>query len=244
MKKVLPILITVWTANFGEITSAISAPTNGSFEAGGFAGWSLKTSQGSSSYQMQSQTAGTASNHSFWEPPTSLNPSYSAIGSSKFALLGTLARGNFAGQRTYHISLSQQFDLNQGDIVTGWSFFFNGDYEAQDSAWVKLLDSNGSLLATPWRENSGSQPDRDFNSIPYQTGTPWTQWSWQAPDSGLYTLSLGMTTSEDNNFASYGGFDHIFVTPFNAPIAVPEPTTTALLIIGAAFAAQLRRRRN
>lgn len=244
MKKVLPILLPVWMTTCGALTSGAVAPANGSFEAGSFAGWSLQISRGNSSYEERNLAAGTAHKFSAWQPPSSTAPSYGAIDQNQFALLGTLAGGNFASHRSYNISLSQQFDLNQGDIVSGWSFFFNGDYEAQDSAWVKFHAGDGSVVATPWRENSGSQAARDFNSTPYQTATPWTQWSWQAPETGIYTLSLGMTTSDDNNFASYGGFDHIFVTPLNAPAVVPEPTAAVLIALGAALVAPLRRKRN
>jgi len=244
MKKVSPILLIAWMTTCGVLTSDAAAPANGSFEAGGFAGWSLQISRGNSSYEERNLAAGTAHKFSVWQPPTPLNPSYAAIDQSQFALLGTLAGGNFASHRSYHISLSQQIDLNQGDIVSGWSFFFNGDYEAQDSAWVSFRAADGNVVATPWRENSGSQAARDFNSTPYQTATPWTQWSWQAPETGSYTLSLGMTTSEDNNFASYGGFDDIFVTPLNVPAVVPEPTAAGLLALGAAVGARLRRKRN
>ncbi len=244
MNKAWLIRLTVWATTLGSITGGTAAPANGSFEAGGFAGWSLQVAQGRTSARSQYRAAGTASITSAWGQPARLNPAYAALDGSQFALLGTLANGNFTGHRTYHISLNQQIFLNQGDTLSGWSFFFNGDYEAQDSAWVKLLDCDGNLLATPWHENSGSEFACDLNSTPFQTATPWTQWSWQAPTSGNYLLSLGVTTSDDNNYASYGGFDHIFVAPGNAPIAVPEPAAATLVLLSAVLLAQLRRTRN
>ncbi len=56
-------------------------------------------------------------------------------------------------------------------------------------------------------------------------------------------LSLGLTITEEND-SGYGGFDHIFVAPFNAPISVPEPGAAALIATGAVLMARLRRKRN
>lgn len=239
--KLLPILLTVWTTTFGT-TLAISAPANGNFESGAFDGWSLGISLGGPAYQPRNRAAGTASLMASWPQQPGQNADYAPVNGNKFATLGTLDGGNFTGNRTYNICLSQQLFLNQGDTVSGWSSFFNGDYEAQDSAWVKFQDCDGALLATPWLEHSGSRPACDFNSTPYQSATPWTQWSWQVPESGAYTLSLGMTTSGDNNYASYGFFDHIFVVPLHTP--VPEPSTATLVAMGAAWMARLRRKRD
>ena len=239
--KVLPILLAACATGFATIP-AISAPVNGSFESGGFEGWSLAISRGGPAYQPHNNPAGTTSITASWLQTVGGNAVYSPFDGNKFATLGTLAGGNFTGHRTYNISFSQQFSLNQGDIVSGWAAFFNGDYEAQDSAWIRVLDRDGVRRATPWRENSGSRSERDFNSTPYQSATPWTQWSWQVPESGNYTLSMGMTTSGDNNYASYGFFDNIFIIPTST--LVPEPSAVTLVAVGTVLVVVLRRRRN
>lgn len=221
---------------FGHNPNADAAPANGSFESGSFDGWRLEMARGYSASSPRQRAAGTATVVSKWGQDVGLSPLRAAIAGNKFAILGTLANGNFMGDRTYHISLSQELHLTAGEVVSGWAFFFNGDYEAQDSAWVKINDSEGEVLATPWRENSGCVPARDFNVAPFHVATPWTQWSWAAPSSGAYTLSFGVTTHDDDNYASYGAFDNVLTVPPNLP--VPEPTTLSLVLIGAVLGAR------
>jgi hypothetical protein len=212
---------------------------NGSFESAVFDGWRLEMARGYSSSQQRYRAAGAATIVSTWESNFGMSPLQSAVGGSKFAMLNTLANGNFMGNRTYQISLNQKISLTPGETLTGWSSFFNGDFEAQDSAWVKILDAEGNLVATPWQENSGCVPEMHLNSTAYHNTTLWTPWSWQAATSGAYTLSLGMTTRGDNNYASYGFFDDILIVPASLP--VPEPTALSLVAIGAAAAAARRR---
>jgi len=235
--KVLPRLILVSLLATGS--GVLSAPMNGGFEAGGFDGWTLAISEGRSSYQMRHRAAGTASLDSGATSPHKFAAAGAPREGARFATLSTLADGNFIGQRNYHISLSQQFHLNQGDLLAGWASFFNGDYQAQDSAWVKVLNQAGNLVATPWRECSGNQ----FAATSYESASLWMLWSWQVPESGAYTLSLGMTTSGDNNYASSASFDHIFVVPQQV-IPVPEPSIATLVAMGAALVASRRRKHN
>lgn len=239
MKRTLPILMSVGIFTLGVTESMTAAPANGSFESGSFDGWRLEMARGYSSSNHRYRAAGSATVKSSF----GASPLQAAIAGSKFAIIGSLANGNFTGNRTYHISLSQELALMQGDTLTGWSSFYNGDFEAQDSAWVKILDDEGRLVTTPWRENSGCVPEQHFNTTAFNSTTPWTPWSWQAPASGSYTLSLGVTTHDDNNYASYGFFDNIFVIPATLP--VPEPSAFSLVALGAtALAAWRRNRRN
>ena len=41
---------------------------------------------------------------------------------------------------------------------------------------------------------------------------------------------IGMTTADDNNYASYGFFDGFLASP--PTLAVPEPTTLTLVLLG------------
>lgn len=238
MKRALPIILAISATTANLVTSVTANPINGSFESGAFEGWRLENPRGYSSSQPRNPFAGTAAVIANWGQSFGLNQQRSAPDGSKFAALGTLANGNFIGNRTYNISLNQELTLAVGETISGWSFFFNGDYQTQDAAWVKVLDLDGQIIATPWLENSGC----DLNSAPYQEATPWSQWFWQVPEDGTYTVSLGVTTRGDDNCASYGFFDDIFKTPANLP--VPEPSALSIVAIGATLLAASRRRRN
>ncbi|MGC3959054.1 MAG: PEP-CTERM sorting domain-containing protein [Verrucomicrobiota bacterium] len=239
MKRALSILVTVgmMLPELALLTNA--APINGSFESGSFSGWQLGIATGQSYSQRGYRAAGTASVVSSWGQPDGFpSPRYATDG-NRFAMLGTQANGNFTGHRTYDISLHQELSLTAGTILSGWSFFFNGDNQTQDSAWVKILDEAGETIATPWLEKSGCAPGNNPATTAYRSASPWTPWSWQTPANGSYTLSFGMTTADDNNFASYGFFDGFLVTPPTLP--VPEPTTLTLVVLGAAGLWQHRR---
>jgi hypothetical protein len=213
------------------LTSGVpSAPINGSFESSSFAGWHLNIATGRSTSQPGNQPAGLARVVTTWSPPDGPNPLRSAWDGDRFAILGTQANGRFSGHRTYDLSLNQEIFLAAGATISGWACFFNGDYEAQDSAWVKLLDDTGTTIATPWQEISGITPEQARNATAYHHTSAWTLWSWQAPESGVYQLSLGMTTANDNNLASYGCFDGIGVAPPVLP--VPEPAALSLAVLG------------
>ena len=154
-----------------------------------------------------------------------------AIDGNFFAALRTLDRGSFPSRRAFNITLSQKLSLDEHDTVSGWASFFNGDAEPQDCAWVRIFDPTGHELANPWREYSGLPTGGDSNSAPCLSATPWTHWQWEAPADGLYTVSLGVTASGNNNFPSYGFFDDICVQA-SSPV-VQEPSALALWATGA-----------
>jgi hypothetical protein len=149
------------------------------------------------------------------------------------ALVGSQAAGGIdvADSGPWSIGLRQTVLLEAGGLVSGFAFFFNGDYIPQDQAWVHILDATGAVVAVPWFQSSGT--DGPGVSVPYEEGTPWTQWTWQAPLTGEYTIAFGMTTAGDNRFASYAGFD---------AIGVDEPSSACLLTIGMLAAITFRNR--
>jgi len=156
---------------------------------------------------------------------------------NSFAALRTRANGNFSGEGTYNFSINQNAFLEQGDLVSGWAFFYNGDVVPQDSAWVRIFDDGGNLISTPWVEGLNAVNN---SAITPFTATDWTHWEWEAPTSGLYTIRLGMTTGGDNNGASYGFFDNLNITPANS---VPEPSSLALATAGLFLLTLLRKRK-
>lgn len=219
---------------------ARAQPANGGFEMGNFSGWTLELPRVASGYRPGKTPVGTAQVVSTSAQLVSRTPNCLAEDGNIFAALGTLDRGNFQGERTFNVTLSQKLSLAEHDTVSGWAAFFNGDSDPQDSAWVKILDAAGNVVANPWREYSGRLNGCDLNSAPYLGVTPWTQWQWQAPADGLYTVSLGVTTSGNNNFASYGFFDDICAQA-SSP-AVPEPSALALGATGTLLLAGRRLR--
>lgn len=239
MKRILPILLTVGIMAWGLVLNSSANLINGSFESSTFSGWQLSISSGQTATQRGFRSAGAASVVSAWGQQVAPIPIRAARDGNRFAVLETLANGNFTGHRTYHISLQQQLSLSAGTILSGWTAFFNGDTEAHDSAWVKILDASGSTLAMPWSANSGCSPTLDFSGFGHREASPWTEWSWQVPEAGSYTLSFGMTTTDDNNFASYGFFDGLLISP--AALPVPEPSAVSLVAVGATFLLRQRR---
>jgi len=136
---------------------------------------------------------------------------------------------------TFDITASQTLSLQAGDSLEGWAAWYNGDYAHQDTVWVKILDSLGTELETPWsRLSGGSSPD----GVVYLEASPWIHWSWISPEAGTYTLVLGATTFGDNRFPTVGVHDGITLT------AVPEPATMAAILgVLALGVAVIRRRR-
>jgi hypothetical protein len=147
----------------------------------------------------------------------------------------TLAKGNFLGGDDYDLTLSQTVAITAGEILSGWGMFVSADATPQDSAWVRIRNNQGDLLAQPWHETSGVP---GFGSALLAVPS-WQEWQWVAPATGIYTVQLGMSTSGANNDASYGCFDHVFLQ--SQP--VPEPTSMALGLVGGMVMLLLRNRR-
>jgi hypothetical protein len=210
--------------------------SNGSFESGSFYSWQVNISPYPSGPAWDYRGAGSSQIVSAANKNFGLTETVTPIRGNRFAALGSLADGNFTEPGTYQISLSQTLTLNPGDSLSGWAAFFNGDLRPQDRAWVKIFDTTGNLLATPWQQESGLHSE----ITPFGTVSEWTEWNWQALSSASYILRLGLTTEADNTEASYGFFDGILVSP--AVLPVPEPSAAALLFLsGLALIARQRR---
>ncbi len=225
MKNILALSTAIMALAVANTITA--APVNSSFETGDFTGWTVSIPNGTSQYPPTTRPAGSADVVSSWSG-TGLTSPISPVAGSYFAAVGTSGNAYFTDYtQTYDISVSQSFSLNAGDTLLGYASFYNGDYEPQDTAWVNVLDSVGVQLSTLWQAASGGlggSPSTD-----YRSATPWTVWQWTAPETGTYTLNMGVTTFGDDTHASYGFFDDINVLH---PTVVPEPSTTLLLAGG------------
>lgn len=183
--------------------------TNGSFETGNTTGWQVDIDRGYSGiFIPHERPAGTVT------VVNSFN-----FGGTKLAYEGQyfaqVCTGNewFDGQGTYDITASQTVLLHKGDTVTGAASYYNGDFEPQDTVWVKIFDRSGNLKATPYIDFSGNSEPGDNNSVPYNHISDWTTWQWTATKTGIYTVKLGATTFGDNRFATCGFHDAISIVP-------------------------------
>lgn len=208
---------------------------NGSFESWDILGWTVQNDVGLRATEPFSRPAGVARTVSSWGEAWGFDPALTAADGYRFLSLNTRVNANFIGNETYNLIVSQSFSLNLADTVSGRSFFFNGDSEPLDSAWVRILDNDQNLVATLWSETSGSP---ETTLTPASSAPGWTPWQWTALAAGNYTLQLGMTTSGADNSASFGCFDGILVTA--QPI--PEPSTLVLGLVGGLMLVGLRNR--
>jgi hypothetical protein len=197
---------------------------NGGFESGSFSGW-----------QLGNVYMGVSEYSPLYGP---LPAGYQEIGSTNpldghyVASIGTGNAYFLPGQGPFDVHVSQTVSMTRGEMLSGWSSFYNGDFLTQDGAYVRVVDNLGAEVATLWLVQSG---DPAFGgAMPYRTLTPWTEWSWAAPVDGTYTLSLGVTSSGDNAFSSYGYHD---------AIRTPEPTTLIMLLAGVGAVSVARRRK-
>ncbi len=208
---------------------------NGTFESWNLIGWTLQADLGERATEPFTRPAGAARTVASWGEPFGLSPALGPVQGFRFLSLSTRANANFISAGPYDIFLNQTLSLNQGEIVSGWSYFFNGDVEPLDSAWVRIRDDQNNVVGAPWLETSGLPLTTTANA-PVPGG--WTQWQWAVPTTGTYSIQLGMSTSGANNNASYGFFDGLTVQA--API--PEPTSMVLAMLGGMALVVLRNR--
>jgi len=202
-----------------------AAVRNGSFESWTLLGWNFQSDTGTSPTEPFIRNAGVARTMSSWGDAYGVSSAITAADRGRFLALNTRANANFPGNNTYDFFVSQTITLNRGEALSGLAAFYNGDSQSNDSAWVRVLDSEGQLVASLWEVTSG--PTMNLLALP-SAPLAWTPWQWATSTPGSFTLQLGMTTSGANNEASYGFFDGITI----AAQPIPEPSAMALGILG------------
>ena len=243
MKMTRMILMTATAILLSSPLTTRATLFNPGFESGDFQNWRLNIPRGTSETSVRSRPAGTAQVVSSWIQQPGISQLQAALEGNYFAALGSLADGRFTGNRTYNITLSRTIHLLAGESISGSAFFYSSDVAAQDSAWVKILDEEGSTITQPWSEASGSSRSLTSINTSYLTTSPWASWSWQAPTESDFSLVLGVTTSGDNNMTSYGFFDDISVISTMSAISpVPEPSSLSLIALGATGLAAVHRK--
>jgi len=122
-------------------------------------------------------------------------------------------------------SLSQSFFMSKGDVLSGSIAITTGEFPPYDydSAWVGIEGNNINSIPIQLTCKTAYE----YAGYPWDGGyTPWYTWSWTAPASGVYDLSLNLRT--DDQIRTWGLFDDIKITP------VSEPSALLLLATGLA----------
>ncbi|MGM0653229.1 MAG: hypothetical protein ACQES4_10690 [Bacillota bacterium] len=182
--------VTVTGADEIEIPTLEEVIINGSFETGDFTGWSL---------------TGPVEKHLVVSSYTSYEGTiYEPVEGSFFAVLTS----GGLGEGVYNI-ISQEITISAGDYITGYAAFDTTDYMPfNDDAAIVIINSMGEE-ETIWEESVSSVGD--FGE------TPWTFWSWTAPEDGVYTLELRVRNIGDDGVDSTALFDFISTTVEDEP---------------------------
>lgn len=138
----------------------------------------------------------------------------------------------------YFFGLQQQIDIEAGQVLSGLASFQSQDLPPYDYDRAVVM-LGGTVL---WEKGvldlpePGDEPD--FMLPPIEE-IAWDDWSWVAPDSGSFNLSL--LVFGDDQEHSYGAFTSISID--DAPASsVPETARAPLLAGALALIVALKRR--
>jgi hypothetical protein len=137
---------------------------------------------------------------------------------SHFGLLKSLSND------TVETQIFQGLQMNLGETVTGRAFFKTFDSAtSNDYAAVRITDTFGTVIATPW--------SRDASMVGDQGHSSWSTWTWTAPATDNYILFYVVANGGSPANHSEAGFD-----------AVPIPPSLLLLGTGLVGLLGFRRR--
>jgi hypothetical protein len=122
------------------------------------------------------------------------------------------------------ISVSQQISLSEGDVLSGWAALYTFDYPPYNSDKAFVRVGNASISDQPVEITvKDAYGENWYNGGSDPQSTPWIYWTWTAPATDIYTLSLN--NYMDDQEESIASFDGI-----NVSHAVPEPSTMLMLV--------------
>ena len=182
-------------------TAQAALITNPGFETGDFTGWLY--SHGPSVGVLSSYTA---------TPTSSDGRTYTGPEGKFFAVVvgGGAADG--------YTSIAQQFDMNAGDVLKGYSAFDAREPRGYADGAIALIKvANASTLLY-------------FKNVPVvgDTGSsPWESWSFVAPVAGTYCFgfAVGNAVDNDNRYNSVGLLDLEYISS-----PVPDAASSMLLL--------------
>ena len=184
------------------VEAQIHPLTNPGFETGTLDGWVLNIPTGG--YAVATGQYDSSGPDDPWNPDDpwlppgllamSVPSQYLPVEGEYFALLKTDGPGSYT-------TISQEFNVRAGDVISGWAFFDAQDYWPYDDNAQVVLRSGGTTVATLF--------DSSVSVVGDYGRTPWTYWEHEFHASGEYVMEARVANSGDDILDSHMGLDGI-----------------------------------
>ena len=204
---------------------------NGSFEEWseeGFAGWTLNAPE-YTAYNHLEQIIGTRPAGYFGTGGGA--PFFAPFVPKDGTATAVLTLDTRYSETGGYAAIYQDFHIAEGEKLTGFVGYtpntLTSEWFVSDYSWVRIYDSNGVLVSSPWEYLVGDRMDAAWeeNGGGGYPKLVWDAFTWKAPAEGNYRIELGGYVS--NSFQPYVSqtlFDDIRITP------VPESGLVALML--------------